>query len=260
MLNSDEESVNLRAAKTSFITWQLKELLVCGQLILKIATFSIISIQSLFNLGTSIFNNFNCKIILVLMGSFQDPIVLAREASRQFQKLEPYNEHFVKKTIREIEGSFDEVDSSNFNLESSGSLFENSNQAKTIGIQNLIRRNVRILNVYHLTRLKNIADISTSVSFLPQSFKNCLTNTESKFLERYLNCIIEYSKPFNGLINVGISQNPPRELYVQIRVNQDCGIIQTEWGQLHLNENTIHFVRRTDVQNLIDQGFVTHIE
>ena len=193
------------------------------------------------------------------MGVLQDPLILIKEASRQSAKLEPYNNEAVHAVLQEIESCFSDARAWNFCHENNSSLFENANQARTIAVQNLIQRNTRILAVYHLTRLKCIADIYTSVSVIPESFKNNTTTAEACFLEEYSNIISEYSKSFKRLFNIGITQDPPRELYIQIKVNQDCGIIQTEQGQLHLNANTLHFVRRPDVQNLIDQGFVTHV-
>jgi GINS complex subunit 1 len=194
------------------------------------------------------------------MGGIQDPLGLVREASRQSKKLEPYNEELIRKTTKEINDSYDDAKAWSFQLNSSNSLFENSNEARVVAIQNLIQRNIRILNVYHLTRLKCIADISTSVSILPENLKTYMIPAETSFLDDYLNCILDYSQFIGRSVNIKRAQFPPRELYIQIRVNKDCGLIQTEWGKLHLDVNTMHFVRRVDVQNLIDQGFVTHIK
>ena len=41
---------------------------------------------------------------------------------------------------------------------------------------------------------------------------------------------------------------PPKDLYVEIRVINDCGEIITQDGIVNLEKNTIHFLRKADVK------------
>jgi len=52
---------------------------------------------------------------------------------------------------------------------------------------------------------------------------------------------------------------PPKELFVEVRVVKDCGELQTEHGMVNLQKNSQHFLRRTDVEHLIKQGYLLHL-
>jgi GINS complex subunit 1 len=60
-------------------------------------------------------------------------------------------------------------------------------------------------------------------------------------------------------LNLGASLLPPKETYIQVRVLRACGNVLTENGTIALLENSQHYVRRTDVETLISQGFLQHI-
>ena len=47
---------------------------------------------------------------------------------------------------------------------------------------------------------------------------------------------------------------PPKDLYVQVRVLQDIKELCTENGTVNLEMNSTHFLRRSDVEHLIRQG------
>lgn len=53
---------------------------------------------------------------------------------------------------------------------------------------------------------------------------------------------------------------PPKDLYVEVRVLRDCGEIMTENGLVNLEANSTHFLRRVDVEQLIRQGLLEQIK
>ena len=44
---------------------------------------------------------------------------------------------------------------------------------------------------------------------------------------------------------------PPRDLFVEIRVLKGCGEIMTERGPVTLDVGSTHYLKRTDVEHLI---------
>ena len=53
---------------------------------------------------------------------------------------------------------------------------------------------------------------------------------------------------------------PPKNLYVEVRVIKDCGMTTLpESGDVYLEKNTIHFLRRSDVETLARQEIVEQI-
>jgi len=54
-------------------------------------------------------------------------------------------------------------------------------------------------------------------------------------------------------------QQPPKNLYIEVRVLEDCGEILTESGSINLERNTTHFLRRSDVEHLVRQGMLEEV-
>jgi GINS complex subunit 1 len=52
---------------------------------------------------------------------------------------------------------------------------------------------------------------------------------------------------------------PPRDLFIDVRVLKDAGEIQTEYGTINLTKNSQFFVRQGDVERLIQMGFLQRI-
>ena len=46
---------------------------------------------------------------------------------------------------------------------------------------------------------------------------------------------------------------------MEVRVLEDCGKIQTESGVINLVKNSQHYLRRTDVERLVSQGYLKHL-
>ncbi len=190
-----------------------------------------------------------------------EPLQLVREAIRQSKKLEPYNEELVKNIMSDITTLYSEalIWSEAMEHSPTASIFDNQSQARLVAIKSVIERNKRILLAYQAARLDCISRAALSIANLPEKFLGSMTQSEQIFLTDYSDNLRAYMSTFGGLLDICANQAPPRDLYIQVRVNRDCGVIQTEWGQLHLSPNSAHFVRRADVQSLIDQGLVSHI-
>lgn len=85
-----------------------------------------------------------------------------------------------------------------------------------------------------------------------------MSNFENEFFKGYDVNVLEYMNSLKVDLNTDLE--PPKELYIEIRVLEDCGEIYTSNGiLLTLKKNTNHFVRRCDVEGLIRLGMVEHI-
>ncbi|KAF9929273.1 DNA replication protein psf1, partial [Modicella reniformis] len=64
-----------------------------------------------------------------------------------------------------------------------------------------------------------------------------------------------------GELDLGLGMvAPPKEVFITVRVLKDCGDIVTESGAtLSLKKNSEHFVKRGDVERLINQGYLLHV-
>lgn len=185
---------------------------------------------------------------------------LTKSVIRQKDKLEPYRDEEVRIMLRETKLLYEDACRWRATLGNSHSLYENSDhEAKLVALKHVIERNKRILLAYHNSRLNTISAYSSALECLPRKMVEAMAVAEVDFEVLYRENLRRYDAQFGGIVDLIQVADPPRDLHVQIRVNQDCGTIQTEWGQLHLSANSFHYLKRSDVKNLIDQGLVSHI-
>ncbi len=53
---------------------------------------------------------------------------------------------------------------------------------------------------------------------------------------------------------------PPKDLFIEVRIKKDYGAVMLpESGEVHLQKNTTHLLRRSEVDHLIKQGIITEV-
>lgn len=82
-----------------------------------------------------------------------------------------------------------------------------------------------------------------------------LSPEEEEYGRRYGELLAAYKGRWTDIDLTG-SLEPPRELFVDVRVLKDAGEIQTEYGAINLSKNSQFFVRQADVERLISQGYL----
>ncbi|KAG0005613.1 DNA replication complex GINS protein PSF1 [Entomortierella chlamydospora] len=126
-----------------------------------------------------------------------------------------------------------------------------------------LQRNKRILMAYHHQRIEKIKELSWAHNTLPESSRRLLSPDEIIFFNEYeKHCRNKYtSDPALGEIDLSLGMiYPPKEVFITVRVIKDCGDIVTESGAtLSLKKNSEHFVKRSDVERLITQGYLLHV-
>lgn len=87
-----------------------------------------------------------------------------------------------------------------------------------------------------------------------------LSPSELDFLLAYNDLILSYKSPFLSTLDLASSvSSPPGELYVDVQVVKDCGVVWTEMGQVEFRRGSRYMVRRGDVERLIVQGFLVEV-
>ncbi|KAG0236598.1 hypothetical protein B0O80DRAFT_499412 [Mortierella sp. GBAus27b] len=126
-----------------------------------------------------------------------------------------------------------------------------------------LQRNKRILMAYHHQRLEKIKELAWVFNTIPETSRRLLSPDEIVFFNEYeKQCRNKYSgQTAFGEIDLGLGMiSPPKEVFITVRVLKDCGDIVTESGAtLSLKKNSEHFVKRGDVERLINQGYLLHV-
>jgi GINS complex subunit 1 len=158
-----------------------------------------------------------------------------------------------------------------------------------------MRRNKRCLLAYHRTRTDKLEEMvwnGNDVSDLAaQQQKNyngdqdgasdlwsgegtgsSLSPEEEEYVRQYSDLLAAYKSQWTDIDLTG-SLEPPRDLFIDVRVLKDAGEIQTEYGfvqsqncgtsqanphvrTINLTKNSQFYVRQGDIERLISQGYL----
>jgi len=183
-----------------------------------------------------------------------------------------------------------------------GSFDPNADQATacTLLVNHLsMRRNKRCLLAYHRTRTDKLEELvwsgadvldlsgqqvrNTSGGAVPgagdgEAGSSSLSPQEEDYVRQYGDLLAAYKGQWTDIDLTG-SLEPPRDLFIDVRVLKDAGEIQTEYGceatipfyltfhnqplvlthaarAINLSKNSQFYVRQGDVERLIAQGYL----
>ncbi|KAL5000498.1 DNA replication complex GINS protein psf1 [Aspergillus recurvatus] len=88
--------------------------------------------------------------------------------------------------------------------------------------------------------------------------ESSLSPEEEEYFREYSDMLATYKGQWTDIDLTG-SLEPPKDLFVDVRVLKDAGEIQTEYGVINLTKNSQLYVRHGDVERLIAQGFLERL-
>ncbi|KAJ5333220.1 hypothetical protein N7541_003050 [Penicillium brevicompactum] len=136
-----------------------------------------------------------------------------------------------------------------------------------------MRRNKRCLLAYHRVRTEKLEELCwTGVDILEQqqpdggsqqmalgpSGHSSLSPEEEEYFRQYGDLLAAYKGQWTDVDLTGTLE-PPKDLFIDVRVLKDAGEIQTEYGVINLTKNSQLYVRQGDVERLIAQGFLERL-
>ncbi|KAI9677267.1 MAG: DNA replication protein psf1 [Trizodia sp. TS-e1964] len=126
-----------------------------------------------------------------------------------------------------------------------------------------MRRNKRCLLAYHRLRCDKLEAMvwagtdgeAVAGGAGSEGAASSLSPEEEEYVRRYGELLAAYKGQWTDVDLTG-SLEPPRDLFIDVRVLKDAGEIQTEYGAITLTKNSQFYVRQGDVERLIAQGFL----
>ncbi|CBF75655.1 hypothetical protein AN3666.2 [Aspergillus nidulans FGSC A4] len=88
--------------------------------------------------------------------------------------------------------------------------------------------------------------------------ESSLSPEEEEYFREYSDMLATYKGQWTDIDLTG-SLEPPKDLFIDVRVLKDAGEIQTEYGVINLTKNSQLYVRHGDVERLIAQGFLEQL-
>lgn len=138
-----------------------------------------------------------------------------------------------------------------------------------------MRRNKRCLLAYHrmrtnkleemcwngvdISELQNTAVVTSSAGGSRHSTTaSSLSAEEEQYAHQYSDLLAAYKGQWTDIDLTG-SLEPPKDIFIDVRVLKDAGEIQTEYGSITLTKNSQFYVRQGDVERLIQQGYLQRL-
>ncbi|KAF2761763.1 GINS complex, Psf1 component [Pseudovirgaria hyperparasitica] len=206
---------------------------------------------------------------------------LAQHAKRtqSLAHLPPYQTDIVRAVTREVRDL--DKDVSNI-LEPFAGSFNPATEPATacaLLVNHLcMRRDKRCLLAYHRVRSDKLEEMCWSgIDALERSQQqnptsgsgegsgndgagnsSSLSPEEEEYVRQYSDLLAAYKGQYTDVDLTG-SLQPPRDLFIDVRVLKDAGEIQTEYGAITLTKNSQFYVRQSDVERLIAQGYLQRL-
>ena len=178
------------------------------------------------------------------------------------EHLPPYQSELVRAVTREIRALETEQQATLAQFGGAANFVHSQEPEAAVGIlvQHLSKqRNKRCLLAYHRQRTDRIDALcwSEQLNTFGKSEKetDSLGPNEVEYGRRYNELLAAYKGQWTDVDLTG-SLDPPTDLYIDVRVLKDAGEIQTEYGTITLTKNSSFFVRSSDVERLIRQGYL----
>ena len=116
-----------------------------------------------------------------------------------------------------------------------------------------------------LTRVERLA--WESGKHVPDHIMEKISPAEVKYFKTYMENLDTYNKSISNMfandtnnIDLSVDFNPPKDLFLEVRVNKDYGTVMLpESGEVRLQKNSTHLLRRTEVDHLIKRGIMAEV-
>ncbi|KAI1005526.1 DNA replication complex GINS protein [Podosphaera aphanis] len=205
-----------------------------------------------------------------MYGDLGNKLVQDAKRMQNLPHLPPYQTEMVRTVTREVREL--DKDVSNILQSINGSFEPSADPATscTLLVDHLcMRRNKRCLLAYHRARTEKLEEMvwnGNDVTDLvephragPQTHLEVngsnLSPEEEEYMRQYSDLLAAYKGQWTEIDLTG-SLEPPRDLFIDVRVIKDAGEIETEYGTINLTKNSQFYVRFTDVERLIAQGYL----
>ncbi|KAI1082784.1 DNA replication complex GINS protein PSF1 [Whalleya microplaca] len=212
-------------------------------------------------------------------GDLGNKLVQYAKRTQNLPHLPPYQAEIVRAVTREVRDL--DKDVANILEPFQGSFHPSDDQATacTLLVNHLsMRRNKRCLLAYHRTRTDRLEELVWKgydvVDLAGQQVRDAaggangapnvahgdngtssLSPQEEDYMRQYSDLLAAYKGQWTDIDLTG-SLEPPRDLFIDVRVLKDAGEIQTEYGAITLTKNSQFYVRQGDVERLIAQGYL----
>ncbi|CAI7573685.1 DNA replication complex GINS protein [Penicillium digitatum] len=215
--------------------------------------------------------------VATMYGELGNKLVQHAKRTQSLAHLPPYQTEIVRAVTREVRDLDRDVTRLLEPFEGAFNPSADPAIACALLVDHLcMRRNKRCLLAYHRVRTEKLEELCwTGVDILEQqqpsedggaaqhtalgaSGHSSLSPEEEEYFRQYGDMLAAYKGQWTDVDLTGTLE-PPKDLFIDVRVLKDAGEIQTEYGVINLTKNSQLYVRQGDVERLIAQGFLERL-
>lgn len=189
-----------------------------------------------------------------------DEAVKLLKELRNRSTLAPFNDNSLRAVIDEANTTFEGLLNVVNELQAEGRQDEMNKRISIAVSFAACSRNKQCLLAYLRERLFKICDYRWELgAVLPPEVKENLSVAELDFFRKHNKILSTYMTAIKS--DLAQDMQPPKQLLIQVKwVGDNEGTIETEQGPIHMRKSRITLARRADVEHLISQGLVEHVD
>lgn len=218
-----------------------------------------------------------------MYGDLANKLMLETKRSTNLSELPLYLHDLVKNIVQEVSDLNNDVTFLMEQLRLAGNFeeeeFKQINECQLFATHLSMRRNKQCLLVYEKLRAQKIdafcwLNIDPLVRDEPIANENAtfdqrtptdnrlitenLSHPEQDYYKQYQDLVLDFKSELSG-IDLSVDLEPPRDLFIDVRVLKNGGEVQTEYGAFNLIKNSQFYVRKSDVDRLIQLGYLEEV-
>eukprot|EP00301_Raphidiophrys_heterophryoidea_P023865 c7580_g1_i1.p1 GENE.c7580_g1_i1~~c7580_g1_i1.p1 ORF type:complete len:199 (-),score=33.66 c7580_g1_i1:382-978(-) len=185
-------------------------------------------------------------------------VELLRDLKRNAKTITPYDDNIIRKIVEEMSVLFETINTTIEHIDS------DENAANTLEPyfyvhHHSLLRNKRCLLAYLEHRIKVMMKYNWQLgrAAIPPNVLANLSASESRFLATHDQLLGDYVRSTG--VNILASIDPPKSVYVEVRVLRNEGQVQLDSGSVVLTPGTTHLLVRSEVEHLIRQGVLEQV-
>lgn len=218
-----------------------------------------------------------------MYGDLANKLMLETKRSTNLSELPLYLHDLVKNIVQEVSDLNNDVTFLMEQLRLAGNFeeeeFKQINECQLFATHLSMRRNKQCLLVYEKLRAEKIdafcwLNIDPLVRDEPIANENAtfdqrvptnnrlitenLSHPEQDYYKQYQDLVLDFKSELSD-IDLSVDLEPPRDLFIDVRVLKNGGEVQTEYGAFNLIKNSQFYVRKSDVDRLIQLGYLEEV-
>lgn len=219
-----------------------------------------------------------------MYGDIANKLIIDAKRTSNLSELPLYQQDLVRDIVSEITDLNRDIEflqEQSVNDESHSEEQQRINNCHVFVTHLSMRRNKRCLLAYQKLRAEKIDEFSwlnidpvtqnenqnqyilgtnrpTNSGSITSLVLENLSHAEQEYYRQYQNLILDFKSSF-GDIDLSGDLQPPTDIFIDVRVLKDGGEVQTEYGVFNLIKDSQFFVRKSDVERLIQQGYLEEI-